>query len=310
RVLLSADDRSRASPAGARRGGVVAESGGRRADIACVAAATRGPVPVRITSRRTQVDRVDRSERDAVPSSRPSAAPVLPNVDRQQRDEHGDRPRVRETNTTAKTIQAIADGTQRREGSKVDPQAVISALATPVAVVGADWRIVMVNSAWERVFGHRSRDCVRRDLFACFPFLADDFAASMLRAAREDRATRLFELEMPGESGRGHRYEIRASCSDDVLLIVEALQPRSFAAASSESREWPDERDEENASLRPLARQMAAVADSAELLELLCDAASLQCHGTGAAVLRLTGHDGAVVAAAGPMSVALGRHFP
>ena len=245
-----------------------------------------------------------------MPTSRTSAAPVLPNVDRHQRAEPGDRARVRETDTTAKTIQAIAEGTQRREAPKVDPQAVISALATPVAVVGADWRIVMVNSAWERVFGFRSSDCVRRDLFACFPFLADDFAASMLRAALEDRATRSFELELARESGVGHRYEIRASCGDDALLIVEALQPRTFAAATSESHDWPDERDEENASLRSLARQMTAVVDSAELLELLCDAASHQCHGTGAAVLRLTGHDGEVVAAAGPMSVALGRHFP
>lgn len=217
---------------------------------------------------------------------------------------------MHETDTTAKAIPAIADSAQRREAPKADPQAVISALATPVAIVADDWRIVMVNRAWERVFEHKSGECVRRDLFVCFPFLADEFAASMLRATRADGATRHFELELPEESGRQVRHEIRAACSGDGLLVVEVMQPRFHVGQTREDRTRQDDQDEENASLRTLARQMAGVADSAELLELLCTAASVQCHASGAAVLRISGNDGEVVAAAGPMSVALGRHFP
>jgi signal transduction histidine kinase len=55
---------------------------------------------------------------------------------------------------------------------------------------------------------------------------------------------------------------------------------------------------------------MAAVEDSAELLDLLCTAAAVQCQATGGAVLRTSGNAGEVVASAGAMTVAHARQFP
>jgi signal transduction histidine kinase len=63
-------------------------------------------------------------------------------------------------------------------------------------------------------------------------------------------------------------------------------------------------------ALRDLARQMAAVADSAELLAILCQAASTQCDGTGAGVIRSDGETGEVVAALGDIALLRGLRFP
>jgi signal transduction histidine kinase len=66
---------------------------------------------------------------------------------------------------------------------------------------------------------------------------------------------------------------------------------------------------DESEPLRELARQMAGVVDTGELLDILCAAAARQCGGNGAAVLKTAGADGEVVAATGPMSVARGQRF-
>jgi len=67
---------------------------------------------------------------------------------------------------------------------------------------------------------------------------------------------------------------------------------------------------EDSDALRQLARQMAAVADSAALLDILCNAATAQCHATGAAVVKVDGESGTVVAAMGSIQAAKGRQFP
>jgi signal transduction histidine kinase len=71
-------------------------------------------------------------------------------------------------------------------------------------------------------------------------------------------------------------------------------------------------RAETDAELLPLydvARRLAEVVDMAEVLRTLCDIASRQCHGSGAAVLRMTGKLGEVVAAVGNVVPARGRCF-
>jgi signal transduction histidine kinase len=71
----------------------------------------------------------------------------------------------------------------------------------------------------------------------------------------------------------------------------------------------PDRLPEADA-LRHLARQMAAVADTTELLAILCDSAQSQCNGTGAAVVKADGDTGDIVSASGMLAPALGRRFP
>jgi signal transduction histidine kinase len=65
----------------------------------------------------------------------------------------------------------------------------------------------------------------------------------------------------------------------------------------------------EGEALRQLARQMAAISDTDELLALLCDAATTQCDATGAAVVRANGDAGDIIAACGILSPAQGRRF-
>ncbi len=67
---------------------------------------------------------------------------------------------------------------------------------------------------------------------------------------------------------------------------------------------------DENQALPELARQMAAVSDSAELLQILCNAAAAQCHGTGAAVVKAAGEVGEVVSSTGEIARIKGMRFP
>src|SRR4029078_1899000 len=94
-------------------------------------------------------------------------------------------------------------------------------------------------------------------------------------------------------------------CTEDGLLVIEVSEsmPGRVEGESAEQHA-------ENESLRRLAREMAAVADSSALLELLCAAAREQCDATGAAVLRGSGAEGEVVAATGAMSLGVERRFP
>jgi signal transduction histidine kinase len=251
---------------------------------------------------------VDDIHRDAPMTSRQPAAPLQSHEERRQASEVSDRQRLRETDTTSKSLPPVADGGPPRNAARIDAQSILSAMETAVAVVASDWRILALNRAWERVFGRAAGDCVRRDLFSCFPFLAADHAESALRATRADGATRHFDVELFDARKRSERYGVRAARTEDGLLVVEASLPHH---RSAESAEFPnDEEHEENASLRTLARQMAGVSDSTELLELLCAAASAQCDATGAAVLRSIGDEGEVVSATGAMAMALGRRFP
>jgi signal transduction histidine kinase len=69
------------------------------------------------------------------------------------------------------------------------------------------------------------------------------------------------------------------------------------------------ERLPESDALRLLARQMAAVADTGELLGILCDAAQSQCDASGAAVVKADGETGDVLSASGMLAPTQGRRF-
>src|SRR5674476_1460281 len=59
--------------------------------------------------------------------------------------------------------------------------------------------------------------------------------------------------------------------------------------------------DDERATMNDIARRLAEVTDMAEVLRTLCDIATHQCSASSAAVLRVLGHQGEVVAAAGDL---------
>ena len=65
----------------------------------------------------------------------------------------------------------------------------------------------------------------------------------------------------------------------------------------------------EGDALRQLARQLAAVADTGDLLSILCDAAKDQACAAGAAVVRADGEMGDIIAACGMLEPAKGKRF-
>src|SRR3954463_16239493 len=69
------------------------------------------------------------------------------------------------------------------------------------------------------------------------------------------------------------------------------------------------ERVPEGEALRRLARQMAAVSDTTELLAILCDAAATQCNADGAAVVKAEEDAGVIVSACGFLVPALSKRF-
>ena len=246
---------------------------------------------------------MNHDDRDVTEASRLSAARVRPTADDGQSSQPADSSRMRETDTTSKALAPLADTIPARE-TRIDAEALLDALGSAIAVVGSDWRIQMLNRQWERIFGRSAAECTRRDLFAAFPFFEEDHAAKMLRDARADGATRHFDLELP-HGKEIERYGVRAVCSADDRLVIEVSE--STVPAGDEAFAV---HDAENAALRRLARQMAAVADTTELLDLLCTAAAEQCDASGAAVLRGAGSEGEVVSAAGSMTLGLERRFP
>ena len=246
---------------------------------------------------------MERDDRDVAETSRVPAASLRPADDRRQPADSGARSRARETDTTATALPRVADSKGARD-PRLRMGAVLDALASAVAVVGSDWRIQLVNRQWERVFGRSASDTIRRDLFAAYPEFSADQAMRMLLALGADGATRHFDLELAvGETVE--RFGARATCTEDGLLVIEVAEsmPTRVGGESAEQHA-------ENESLRRLAREMAAIADSAALLELLCAAAREQCDATGAAVLRGSGAEGEVVSATGAMSLGAERRFP
>ena len=68
--------------------------------------------------------------------------------------------------------------------------------------------------------------------------------------------------------------------------------------------------NEENAALRALARQTAVVADTRELLAVLCTSATSQCGGHGATILSADDGMGELISATGLLSQLQGTRFP
>jgi signal transduction histidine kinase len=193
---------------------------------------------------------------------------------------------------------------------------VLSALDRPLVIIAPNNRVLFVSRAWARVFGRGASECVRRDLFSCFPQLASGSASAALRAARTDGAPRQWQLSsVPGGNTAANASAplVRAACTDDDIIVLELVIPAERHARAADVRGVAEPAPhDESAALRLLARQMAEVSDSGRLLAILCDAASAQCGAQGAAVIKVPEGEAEaeVVAAAGKMVVASGRRFP
>ena len=183
----------------------------------------------------------------------------------------------------------------------------MDALGDGIAVLAPDWRVRYVNAPWERILGNQRPGVAGADFWSTYPSLAADPGGAMIRATADDGATRRFDLEH-WVSGEPRSYGVRVA-RDDARCIVLVLS-RSFQVTSNSRDRTLEERNQENAALRALARQTAEVADTTALLAILCAAASAQCGGHGATIVQVEDAQCVLVSGVGILAAASGRSYP
>ena len=189
---------------------------------------------------------------------------------------------------------------------RVDTRAAMDALGDAVAVVDAGWQVRYMNASWERILGAPREAAVGRTLWSVYPGFTVEPGAAMIRTTLTDGATRRFDLDHNvGGELRAYGVRVARDRTGNLVIVVS----RAFATLRSARDKALEERNEENESLRALARQMSEVADSAELLALLCEAAATLCRGHGAAVLRTTETQAEIVSAVGIATQVEGLKF-
>ena len=181
---------------------------------------------------------------------------------------------------------------------------VLEALPTGVLVVTPDWHIVYGNAAAARRLGFRLADFHGADLRSVCPSLAADRGGEGAPATLRDGIHRCFDADVRTDA---------ATISVAVRVTRDAGGRLVFEVAPEDDRTTDptpaDDRREENAALRILARQMAALADSRQLLTVLCEAAWAQCGACGAAVVEVDGDAARIAAAVGALQGVEGRRF-
>lgn len=183
----------------------------------------------------------------------------------------------------------------------------MDALGDAIVVIAPDWRVRYINAPWERILGIRRESALDTDFWTTYQGLAAEPGAAMIRATCADGATRRFDLEYL-VSGERRSFGVRVA-RDGTGCVVLALS-RSFEVMTNVRDRRLEERNEENAALRALARQTAEVADTTALLAILCEAASAQCGGQGATLVSVEDDEGILVSAVGLLAPARGRRFP
>jgi len=182
----------------------------------------------------------------------------------------------------------------------------MDALGDAIIVIAPDWRIDYINAPWERILGVRRADAIGHDFWRAYPGLAEEAGAEMIRATAADGSTRRFDIEHV-ISGEVRRYGVRVA-RDETGSVVLALS-RAFEMMKNARDRALEDRNEENAALRALARQTAEVSDTTALLTILCEAASAQCGGQGATLISAMETEGELLSAVGLLAPAEGRRF-
>jgi len=176
---------------------------------------------------------------------------------------------------------------------------VLGALRTGIVCVLPDGTISAVNDAAADALALTDSRHIGSDFWSVLPALHDGRGHDLIIATTQDGAPRSFHAALPG--GRADAiHEIRVARTRAGWLVFEVRESVQPARDSS---------GEDGEPLRELARSMAAGSDSEALLSVLCDAARELGGADGAAVARLSGSDGIVVAATGAEAPDAGTLF-
>lgn len=182
--------------------------------------------------------------------------------------------------------------------AKTGGEPVLDAIEQGIVVIDASWRIAVMNRAASTAL--RPSDGVGSELWAAFPFLAAPPIAGALRATKVDGRARGFRVAVPEREQLMDARITRAEGDRLVLTFVAVTLPADFPIVAS---------TDEQAALRTLAKQLAGVADSAALLDMLAEAARVQCRAAGAGVIAISNGTAEVVTASGVLQPAQHHRF-
>ena len=175
--------------------------------------------------------------------------------------------------------------------SSVLLESALDDLDTGIMLLSQDLRVTYANARWASWRGAAIPLGVP---LTTFVDLAAGESLAELRATLAD-----------GEPRDAH-FTLRSARADAASRFIACSVRRVGNGLALEAH---GETDDGRFPLHDVARRLAEVVDMAEVLRTLCDIAARQCHGTGAAVLRMTGRLGEVVAAVGNVVPARGRCF-
>ena len=167
----------------------------------------------------------------------------------------------------------------------------LDALDTGVLLLSPSLEVVYANASWTAWLGGPIAD-------------GTPFAALLEEGATSPVAD--LQATLADGEPRPLQLALQPARADEYARRVSAIARRTAGGLVVEGR--TDVEDEREA-LHDVARRLAEVTDMAEVLRTLCEIAARQCHGTGAAVMRMTGNLGEVVAASGDLIPARGRCF-
>ena len=181
-------------------------------------------------------------------------------------------------------VYELADATATARLER-EHERLLDGVGEALVVLDADWRVTLWNAAAARMTGVPADGIVGRRVGERFPGIGGPLRRFLRVVLSEQRSAELRSWRYEGDAdgaGRGS-YDVRAYPIEGggaLLLFVEV------SARELRERELA-ERGEENEWLREVVRQMAVVADSYEMLDVLCASALRHTHADGACVASL-----------------------
>lgn len=175
---------------------------------------------------------------------------------------------------------------------------VLGALRTGIVCVLPDGTVSALNDAAAEALGADAKH-VGSDLWSSYPALHDGRGHEQITATLRDGVPRVFFAALPGGRADG-LHEIRVARTRAGWLVLELRETTHQPRDSS---------GEESEPLREIAHRMAAGSDSEALLTVLCEAACEISGASGAAVARLAGSDGVIMASSGSEAPDAGTMF-
>jgi len=171
--------------------------------------------------------------------------------------------------------------------------AALEALDTGVLLLSPNLDIEYANAPWTAWLGA--------------PIVEGTPLAALLEVGATSPLADLQAVLADGEP-RPLQFSLQPARADAYARRLSVVARRAATGGGLVVEARSDVEDDREA-LHDVARRLAEVTDMAEVLRTLCEIAARQCHGTGAAVLRVTGNLGEVVAASGDLIPAQGRCF-